>query len=562
MAYSAEGRNTGKHGEATRSAPAPPEADDLMKRLADLEMDREKYRTLFSQANEAVFLAELDDDGKGRARKFVEVNDTACAWLGYAPDEFYGMVPQDLVAPDDRPLLAAYRKTLADEQWITAEVGLLSRSGRVVPVEMSARAFLMGGKLMGLFIARDLSRATAFRSALAEAVERWRSMTDNCPDHILIVGEDGVIEFCNRGVLGLSRENLVGMRFFDHVPVSYRAFAEDSVKKLFQDGKNQFHEIEFVQSPERSFIFLAHLSPVTVGGRVKSAAIRLVDVSERKAMERSLMENEARYRNFVESFIGIAYEFDPALDRPSFFRGAVEAVTGYTEDDFLSGRIRWADLVHPLDRPKRGEIEPGKLLRETEYRIISRAGKTVHVTESARRMPGIPGGLNYGVIYDITGRKQKEDLIERRERELSESNASLTEMNTTLGILLKRRETDRADMERNVSENLGRVVMPLLAKLKTSGLSTVQLNYLDAMEKGIDQVVSGFGRTLSSHKFRLTPTEVQVAALVKEGHTTKDIAQMLNMSRSTVDTHRNNIRNKLEIKKQGVNLRAYLTSLE
>jgi len=279
-------------------------------------------------------------------------------------------------------------------------------------------------------------------------------------------------------------------------------------------------------------------------------------------MERTLMENEARYRNFVESFIGIAYEYDPALNRPSFFRGAVEAMTGYTEDDFLSGRIRWENLVHPLDRPRRGEMESGLFGQELQYRIISKTGKTVHVTESARRMPGSPGGLRYGVIYDITERKQKEDLIERRERELSESNASLTEMNTTLGILLKRRETDRAEMERNVSENLGRVVMPLIAKLKASGLSPGQLSRLEAMEAGLSQVVSGFGRTLSSHKFRLTPTEVQVAALVKEGSSTKEIAEMLNMSKSTVDTHRNNIRKKLEIKKQGVNLRAYLATLE
>jgi len=142
MADAAEGRNTGKHGERPLSAPAPPFADDLMERLAALEMEREKYRTLFSQANEAVFLVEIEEGGQGRALSFAEVNDTACAWLGYSPGEFSEMVPQEIIAPDDRPLLPAYRKTLADETWITVELGLQTRSGREIPVEMSARVTL------------------------------------------------------------------------------------------------------------------------------------------------------------------------------------------------------------------------------------------------------------------------------------------------------------------------------------------------------------------------------------------------------------------------------------
>lgn len=548
-----------KEKEGARIGPA-----GLEERLAELTLQCEKYRAVFSQVNEAMFLAEMYPDEPGRAMAFVDVNDTACAWLGYTSEELRSMPPQNLIAPGDLPLVEVYRQTLAAGNWITVELGFLAKSGRVMPVEMSARVFHLDGKRLGLYVARDLSRVEALRRALAESAERWRSMTDNCPDYMLIVGLDGTIEFVNRSIFNFKREDMVGMNLFDQIPVSYRNFAESCVKKVFEDGKNQFHEIEFIRPLGRGVVIFIHINPIMIGGEITSVAARLVDVTDRKTMERTLMENESRYRNFVESFIGIAYEIDPAVEKPLFFRGAVEAITGYTEDDFMSGRIKWENLVHPMDRAARSSPFSGTNGREMEYRIINRNGKSVHVVESVKAMPGAvgAGSMIFGVIYDITERKTRQDLIIKRERELGETNASLTEMNTTLGILLKKRETDRTDMERNVSDNLARIIMPLLAKLKSSGLSAVQQSYLDAMESELGQVVSGFGRTLSSQKFRLTPTEVQVAALVKDGHPTKDIARMLNMSKSTVDTHRNNIRNKLEIKKQGVNLREYLATLE
>jgi DNA-binding CsgD family transcriptional regulator len=59
----------------------------------------------------------------------------------------------------------------------------------------------------------------------------------------------------------------------------------------------------------------------------------------------------------------------------------------------------------------------------------------------------------------------------------------------------------------------------------------------------------------------LTPKEIDVAALVREGRTSKEIAEVLTISVSGVDFHRKQIRKKLGLTNEKSNLLSYLLSL-
>jgi DNA-binding NarL/FixJ family response regulator len=61
---------------------------------------------------------------------------------------------------------------------------------------------------------------------------------------------------------------------------------------------------------------------------------------------------------------------------------------------------------------------------------------------------------------------------------------------------------------------------------------------------------------------KLTPTEIQVANFIRQGKTTKEIAEMLNLSPKTIEFHRDNIRTKMGIKNKKINLRTHLMSIQ
>jgi DNA-binding CsgD family transcriptional regulator len=59
----------------------------------------------------------------------------------------------------------------------------------------------------------------------------------------------------------------------------------------------------------------------------------------------------------------------------------------------------------------------------------------------------------------------------------------------------------------------------------------------------------------------LTKKEVQIAVLVRDGKTSKEIAEIVNVSKSDVDFHRGKLREKLGLKNQKGSLTVLLRTL-
>jgi DNA-binding CsgD family transcriptional regulator len=153
-----------------------------------------------------------------------------------------------------------------------------------------------------------------------------------------------------------------------------------------------------------------------------------------------------------------------------------------------------------------------------------------------------------------------EDL-KKKEMELSQQKKMLEDSNIALKVLLEHREQDRVRLEENVLVNVRKLVRPYLEKLRLQKLNEHNLNLVEIIESRLEELTSPFlNRLTAIHRF-LTPREIDVAALVREGRTSKEIAGLLNLSVSGVDFHRKMIRKKLGLSNEKSNLRSYLLSL-
>ncbi len=145
--------------------------------------------------------------------------------------------------------------------------------------------------------------------------------------------------------------------------------------------------------------------------------------------------------------------------------------------------------------------------------------------------------------------------------ELIIKSVNLEEINVALKVLLNQMKRERLDSESKIVANVKDLVFPYLERLRNSRLDAQQKECLSVIETNLNNIIAPFMQNLSIASSSLTHTEMKVANLIKDGKTTKEIADLLNLSPSTVDFHRNNIRSKLGLKNKEESLKAHLLSL-
>lgn len=147
-----------------------------------------------------------------------------------------------------------------------------------------------------------------------------------------------------------------------------------------------------------------------------------------------------------------------------------------------------------------------------------------------------------------------EKLVQHRTIKLEEANIALK-------VLLDHRQSEREKFEENVITHINSLVMPYLKRLGESNLTHQQIALTEVIESNLGEVTSQFSGKLYAKAMGLTRREMEVAALIKSGKTNIEVADLLYISEHAVSFHRQNLRKKLGLLGQKVNLVAYLNEI-
>ncbi|MBP8626222.1 MAG: PAS domain S-box protein [Syntrophorhabdaceae bacterium] len=249
-----------------------------------------------------------------------------------------------------------------------------------------------------------------------------------------------------------------------------------------------------------------------------------------------------------------------------FINKEAEKVMGYKAEDFI-GKMPF-DFMTPEEAQRTKEIynQLKKEKRSFAFIECQFVHKNGNITDA--EISGVPiynergrfcGYL--GIHRDITLRKRLERSLMEQEADLKMESFRLNEINNALNILVRQKENEKKDLENSVVTNIKELVLPYLSELKKTGLDAKQQALVDIMQANINNIVSPFVQKITSKYINLTPTEIKIASFIKEGKTAKAIAQILNVSESAVNLHRQHVRDKLGLSKKKIGLRTYLMSM-
>ncbi|HBL24349.1 MAG TPA: hypothetical protein DDZ40_09560 [Deltaproteobacteria bacterium] len=275
-------------------------------------------------------------------------------------------------------------------------------------------------------------------------------------------------------------------------------------------------------------------------------------------------EKEEQYLALVESIRGWVWEANADLVH-TYASSGMQEILGYGLEEFIG--------KSPVDFMPAGEIERLKpLIKKT----ISQKHPFISLHHTALHKKGHPifvevNGVPFfdqkgkllgyrGSCHDITEQKRTMDALKEREEELTVKSKTLEEVNAALRVLLKQREEDREDLEQQFVSNIREMILPYILKAKKGQPDPAHKTYLEIAVTNLNEIISPFLNTMRQLNF--TPREIEVASLVKDGRTTKEIAELMGVAPSAIDSHRNNIRIKVGLNKKKINLRSYLLSLK
>lgn len=306
------------------------EIEQLRRRVAELEELQdahteiekklmhcaERYRTLFENASDAIFVLEVENNRQ--FSPFVEVNAGACRLLGYTRDELKTLRLDDIIPRESAETCNKLMARLLSEKYLTLETEIVKKDGTKIPVELSCHVFEVEDRVTTIAIARDVTVYRQTRERLDEEIKkrtdesiqserRYRALYDRSLLCVYVHDLEGHFIDANDAALslmGYTREEITSVHLANILDEEQLARAFGAIKEIvdcgYQKNLTQYRLTtkggEAVWVETETVLLLRDGEPYAVQGIAR-------DITKRKQVEEQLKNAEAEKDLVLESIL-------------------------------------------------------------------------------------------------------------------------------------------------------------------------------------------------------------------------------------------------------------------
>ena len=319
---------------------------------------------------------------------------------------------------------------------------------------------------------RELKERMRIDEALRESERKYRELVENISDVIYLCDTEGMVTYISpvvETITGYQPSEIINRSFIELVYEEDRERSIEAFQNIIS-GSTHRAEYRIVTKSGQIRWISGSARPICENNCITGVQGVITDIANRKLAEEAIRKSEEKYRTFVRNLRGIA--FRGGMDWiPLFFDGAVKEITGYTEDEFLSGEPTWREIIHPDDWSRIAESAEAiaanpNYSTDREYRIIRKDSEIRWVQEFIQNLcdnSGTPAVVQ-GMIYDITDRKKAEEEVMQLSTAVKMSNDStvITDLEGTIiyvndATLKLYRTQKREDL---IGKNLLDIIIP------------------------------------------------------------------------------------------------------
>ena len=267
-----------KGGRVVKVALVARDITDLKQSEQALRESEATARALLNAPSDVILLA--DSDGI-----LIDVNEAMVKRLGRPVTELIGTCGWDWLPPDVAERRRSYHEVvIRSGKPVRFED---TREGRWYDIRIYPICDMHGKVVKIASVTRDITDLKQAEQALRESEERWRSLVQNAPDHVVTVDREARILFTNRGGPGpdLPASSFIGRKITDWVPPEAQELVRQAIEKVFVEGGTGYFEAPAKLPDGTKAWFANHLGAIRRDGELVEVINIAHDITERRQVE-------------------------------------------------------------------------------------------------------------------------------------------------------------------------------------------------------------------------------------------------------------------------------------